>query len=307
MDLGDERRLQTIGRLQLLERVGDPALTALTRLAAYVTGARAAAVHILDDRYERRIAAAGAPLVDHPVADSLCREAVRSAVTILCSDATADPRFAYSSLVRGESPIRFYVAVPLRVDGGTVVGTLCAFDSEPRVIFGEQTALLEDVARQVETHIELVRIAGVAGEPAVLDPATGALSQVMLGDRLARALGRRDRDGRAVLVAVVDLADRAASNNGDRDDVLRALVTRLRDDARVQDTIGRLDGDRFALVAELPAPKAGRLMARMRRVLDADARPLPIGVVLAGPGDDASSVLRRAADAVDNARRRRFW
>ena len=56
------RRSDAIARLGVLERAGDPGLTALTRVAAYVTGARAGAIHVLDEFLQHRIAAVEAPL-----------------------------------------------------------------------------------------------------------------------------------------------------------------------------------------------------------------------------------------------------
>ena len=76
--------------LGLLERIGDPVLTALTRLARSITGAEGAAVHMFDAEYQRRIAAVGTPLVDHPEGDSMCRMVVRGGTRIVTNDATKD-------------------------------------------------------------------------------------------------------------------------------------------------------------------------------------------------------------------------
>lgn len=123
------RHTAAIARLGLLERAGDPALTGITRLACYVSGAAAAAVHVIDDTAQHRVAGAGAPLGNHPREDSMCRLVVDSKQRIVCADASADPRFSYSSHVRGDASVRFYASIPLRASDGLVFGTLCTFDT----------------------------------------------------------------------------------------------------------------------------------------------------------------------------------
>ncbi len=53
----DDRRAEVINRLGILGRIGDPALASHARLASYVSGGAAAAVHIFDERYQYRVAA----------------------------------------------------------------------------------------------------------------------------------------------------------------------------------------------------------------------------------------------------------
>ena len=132
-------RLAALAELGLLDRIGDPVLTALTRLAQSITGAEAAAVHVFDADYQRRIAAVGTPLVDYPAQDSMCRLVVQEGTRIVTNDATADPRFEYSSFVKDPlAPFRFYASVPLHSGGGVTVGTLCAFDTREREFSDQQ-------------------------------------------------------------------------------------------------------------------------------------------------------------------------
>ena len=84
------RRNDTISRLGVLRRAGDPGLTALTRLSSYISGAEAAAIHILDDTTQHRVAGIGAPLGRHPREDSMCRLVVDAGGRIVCADATRD-------------------------------------------------------------------------------------------------------------------------------------------------------------------------------------------------------------------------
>src|SRR5579863_41073 len=297
-------RLAVIAELGLLERIGDPVLTALTRLAQSVTGAEAAAVHIFDADHQHRIAAAGAPLADHPAEDSMCRLVVQSGTRIVTYDATADARFEYSSFVQDPvSPVRFYASVPLR-SGGVTVGTVCAFDTAERQVDEQQIARLEDLAEVARAHLELMRIATELGRAATLDPLTGTANRVIFDDRLAQALARRRRRGTPVMAAVLDFDDFKAINDthghGIGDAALQWVSRRLCDCVRSEDTVGRLGGDEFAVVAEVADHDFERLAQQLRRVADGFELPLSVsvGIVIANDHDNVATLLQRADEAM---------
>jgi diguanylate cyclase (GGDEF)-like protein len=300
----DEHRLAVVVELGLLDRIGDPVLTALTRLAQSITGAEAAAVHVFDAEYQRRIAAVGAPLVDHPVQDSMCRLVVQGGTRIVTRDATTDPRFEYSSFVKDpRAPVRFYASVPLH-SGGVTVGTLCAFDTQERELSNQQVTRLEDIAEVMRAHLELMRIATELGRAATLDPLTGAFNRVIFDDRLAQALARRRRRGTPVVAAVIDLDDFKAINDthghGCGDAALQWVARRLRDCVRSEDTVGRLGGDEFAVVAEVTDGDFDRLVRKLCRAADGFEPTLSVsvGAVIANDHDDVTTLLQRADQAM---------
>jgi diguanylate cyclase (GGDEF)-like protein len=310
--------LEAISRLGLLEREGDPALTALVRVASYVTGAVAAAVHVLDDVAQHRVAAVNAPLGEHPREDSMCRLVVDDEQRIVCADATEEPRLGYSSFVQGPEPVRFYASVPLRTADGAVVGTLCAWDTVARELSREQVTCFEDLAEQAVSRLELTRIARDLGTAATRDPLTGAVNRLLLNDRLAQMFARRRRHGGEVLVVLVDVDEFKTINDtyghdaGDR--VLVSVAHRLMDCTREQDTVARLGGDEFVVIAEAAdgdgsASIVERIEASLAAPVDLGATVYPVGVtigaVLAEPGDDVRLALERADRAMYERKPRR--
>jgi diguanylate cyclase (GGDEF)-like protein len=308
------RRNDAIARLGVLERAGDPALTGLTRLACFVTGAQAAAVHIIDAEHQNRVAATNAPLVAESRENSMCRLVVDSEQRIVCEDASTDPRFGYSSYVQGPDPVRFYASVPLTTADGTTVGTLCAFDTVPREITEEQTALLQDLADQVTSQIELTRLAVELGDVASHDPLTGAVNRLVLGDRLAQAFRRRQRSQGETFLALLDIDDFKTINDvyghDAGDEVLVEVAHRLRQRMRAEDTVARLGGDEFVVLAELVPTMNGDVAAEMTQRIEAalappilfGGEPRPVGVsvgcVLAEPGQGIRELLARADEAM---------
>jgi diguanylate cyclase (GGDEF)-like protein len=294
------RRLTAVASLGVLDRIGDPVLVSLTRLAQSVTGAGAAAIHIFDDLYQRRVAAAGAPLGDHPAQDSLCRLVVEDGTRIIRCDAVTEPRFGYSSFVAGDAPVRFYASLPLTVDGELTVGTLCAFDTVPRELGPEQLERLEDIAGLALAHLTLVKIATELSYEASVDGLTGASNRVMFEDRMAQGLARQRETGTDVLVAVIDLDhfktinDTYGHDQGDA--ALRWVATRLCDAVGPNGMVGRLGGDEFAVVSEVGVCGVHQQLEAIRQAAAgfAPAFSVSVGAAFAEPGDDVRTLLRRA-------------
>jgi diguanylate cyclase (GGDEF)-like protein len=316
-EASEQNRLRAIERVGAVDRIADPALQGLARIAAYVTGASAAAVHIIDGRLQRRIAAYGAPLEDVPRHESMCRLVVENGEPIVTADATGEERFDYSPFVTGPGAVRFYASVPLRTQGGEIIGTVCAFDEEPIELPPEGAGLLEDLAMQATTHLDLMALVSELGDAATQDSLTGAANRLILNDRLAHHLARRRRHGEFLVVAAVDI-DRFKAVN-DRyghaagDAVLREAARRLAASVRAEDTVARVGGDEFIVVAELgvdglPADSfATRLTEALDRPVSFSGTQLPcratVGAVLAGRGDSATDLLRRADAAMYKRKR----
>jgi diguanylate cyclase (GGDEF)-like protein len=308
----DARRLDAIARLGVLQRAGDPLLTGVTRLAAFIAGSDAAAIHVFDAEYQHRVAAHRAALGPHPREDAMCRLVVEDEQRIVCADATLDGRFGYSSFVAGPTPVRFYVSLPLVTSAGTVIGSLCAFDTAARDVTEQQLTLLDELASQAAAHFELRQIAAELGQAAAHDPLTGAVNRLMLGDRLAQAGARRLRREGHLLVVVIDidafkqLNDELGHAAGD--EVLVCVAQRLMGSLRAEDTVARLGGDEFVVLAEIAeeAEAAAIVEQRIATILAEPMRvagrsrhvSISLGAVLAEPGEDVAALVARADAAM---------
>ncbi len=152
---------------------------------------------------------------------------------------------------------------------------------------------------------------------ALHDPLTGLPNRVLLLDRLGQACARLRRSGGRLLVMFVDLDRFKAVNDTwgheTGDDLLVQVARRLDQALRPDDTVARLGGDEFVVVCpEVPDPAIRAELPR--RLLEAVARPVPlgyvtvrvtasIGVAEAGEEADPGDVLRRADTAMYRAKR----
>jgi signal transduction histidine kinase len=119
-------------------------LTELARLASTALDAPVAAVHLVDDREVRVLAAVGAPAGGvFPRAQLMCDEVISRGEVLVLPD-VGGSRFAGNPL-----GARFYAGLPLRVDElAAPVATFCVMDHRARRLGGAQRRTLELLARQ---------------------------------------------------------------------------------------------------------------------------------------------------------------
>jgi diguanylate cyclase (GGDEF)-like protein len=110
------------------------------------------------------------------------------------------------------------------------------------------------------------------------DSLTDLANRALFNDRARHALARARRDGGSLAVLFIDLDDFKVVNDslghGAGDRLLREVAGRLRGCLREHDTVGRLDGDEFAILAEDTDLATARVLAE--RVLATLAAPFPL-------------------------------
>ena len=143
------------------------------------------------------------------------------------------------------------------------------------------------------------------------DPLTGLANERTVGRMLELELARAGRQGSEVSLAVFDIDDfRATNREGGSetgDQVLRHVAAVLAESVRLVDTVGRIGGDEFVLIAP---GSAGAVVAQ--RVIDGIAALPPVGgrvvTVSAGvarfptDGTDAQTLIGAATEGLARAR-----
>ena len=147
-------RLEELRRCLVLESSAEQAYDDITRLLMTALGVPMVMVSLLDEDRDWFKSVVGTSLHESPASTSFCDAFFHgSQSVILAEDTRLDPRFAGHPLVCGEPHVRFYAAARLEINGQTV-GTLCAYDFQPRQISAEQVAQLKSLA---ESAMDLLR------------------------------------------------------------------------------------------------------------------------------------------------------
>jgi diguanylate cyclase (GGDEF)-like protein len=197
--------------------------------------------------------------------------------------------------------------LPLLVSNAGVeesVGAIGLGWPAPRVLDGAERETLTGLASLAALAIDRARLASTAAERsewfermAHTDPLTGLANERTIGRILELELVRAARQTSEVSFAMFDIDDfRATNAEGGHeagDDVLRRVAAVLAESVRLVDTVGRIGGDEFVLVAP---GSAGTMVAQ--RILDGIAALPAIG---GRPITVSAGVARFPADGSDSA------
>lgn len=186
-------------------------------------------------------------------------------------------------------------------------------DVHPAELIARVQAQLQLKALRDELELknrELARLARV-------DSLTGIANRLAFMEGLAQEGSRSARDGGGLAVCIVDVDyfkqvnDSYGHAAGDK--VLAEVADRLNSQVRVYDLTARLGGDEFGLLFTSTAPDDALALAeRCRRVISREpvdfegeriAISTSIGLACGPGGGDSTELLRRADDALFEAKR----
>ena len=175
---------------------------------------------------------------------------------------------------------------------------------------GELRARVEVGRRMVEMQAALIESRRVLAHQATYDSLTGLLNRWAILERLREELARAERDGSLLAIGMCDIDhfklvnDTYGHQTGD--DVLSGFAQILREVPRVYDSVGRMGGEEFLVIAPMKAGTGGiSLFERIcRRVAESEiatrSGPLSvtmsIGVACLADGNTVEAILE-AADA----------
>lgn len=281
----------------------DTALTAILASGVAALGPTAAAIFLADpDRAGLQLAATIG--LDDDMAAALAETAQNETNAYATVAAGRAPAYDVGSTgPDGAAVIGSYV--PLVIGAGgveTVLGVLGVTWPAPHATSEEDRSFIDSLASLAALATDRVRHTSSAAERsewfermAHTDPLTGIANERTVARVLELELARAGRQGGEVSLALFDIDDFRSANASDGhlvgDDILRRVAAVLAESVRLVDTVGRIGGDEFVLVAP---GAAGAVVAK--RVQDGIAA-LP---AVAGRAVSVSAgVARFPADAGD--------
>lgn len=133
----EEKRLEALRILEILDSEPEPEFDEITRLAADLFDAPIVAVSLIDAIRQWFKSSVGLSECETSRDVAFCDYTIRKDEVLVILDATKDPRFASNPFVTGNAHIRFYAGAPIRF-GEVLVGALCVIDTEPRAEFSDR-------------------------------------------------------------------------------------------------------------------------------------------------------------------------
>lgn len=138
----DERRLQALRELLILDTPGEERFDRVVRFAAEEFDMPIVLLSLVDAKRQWFKARVGMQACQTDRESSFCGHAITRPEILVVEDALQDERFHDNPMVLGPPHIRFYAGAPLQLPGGAIVGTLCLIAREPHRLDATDLAIL---------------------------------------------------------------------------------------------------------------------------------------------------------------------
>ena len=155
----EERRLDALHALGILDTDPDPAFDAITKKVTKQLDVPISTVSIIDKDREWYKSCQGLDVWEGPRDASFCGWALVAKSIFIVEDTLKDDRFKDNPYVTGAPHIRFYAGVALYDRASQLpIGVLCAKDTKPRSMSLEQIDALLALGREAEHLINSQRL-----------------------------------------------------------------------------------------------------------------------------------------------------
>jgi diguanylate cyclase (GGDEF)-like protein len=260
-------RLDALRALNILDTSPEERFDRLTRLAKRLFGVPIALISLVDADRQWFKSCQGLSVSETRRDVSFCGHAILGDGILMVPDALLDERFHDNPLVVNDPRIRFYAGCPLKVANGSMLGTLCLIDVQPRTMDRDDLQLLRDLTRTAEQEIAALQLATM-DELTMLSNRRGFMA---LGQHAINLCTRRMERPASLLYFDLDgfktINDRLGHAEGDR--ALVAFAGLLMKTFRDSDVVGRLGGDEFVvLMTDSADAECDVAVKRLQRAVD---------------------------------------
>ena len=262
----EEVRLKALRSLNVLDTPSEERFDRLTRLAKRMFNVPIALVSLVDENRQWFKSCIGLDVSETPRDISFCGHAILGNEIFIIPDATKDERFSDNPLVLNEPYIRFYAGCPLRYLDGSMLGTLCIIDTQPRVLNKEDLEALKDLAELAEHELMAVQLA-------TLDELTKISNRRGFIKLAQHGLDICARHNISASIVFFDLNEFKSINDtfghAEGNAALIAFSDQIKNSFRDSDVFGRLGGDEFAvLLTDTSLEPAEKTISRFRNSIE---------------------------------------
>ena len=151
----ENRRLQLLHSLEILDTPVDELYDDITRIAASLTNSKTALITFVDEKRVWLKSRVGGTRTEVKREDSFCQYTIAGDGLFEIEDTLKNDAFKNNPLVTSEPKWRHYAGVPLQIEEGINVGTLCVLGTRPAKLSESEATTLTFLAKMV---VHLIRL-----------------------------------------------------------------------------------------------------------------------------------------------------
>ncbi|MEO8206409.1 MAG: adenylate/guanylate cyclase domain-containing protein [Chthoniobacterales bacterium] len=159
----EEGRMRALKGLRILDTPPEERFDRIVQLAAKLFGMPIAYVALLDGDRQWFKSREGLCEEQTDRGISFCTYTILQDEPMIILDTHENERFKSNPMVTGDPFARFYAGVPIAVEDGHNVGTLCLMDHKPRDFSEHDTHVLKELAALVKQQFELIDLVELQG------------------------------------------------------------------------------------------------------------------------------------------------
>lgn len=164
----EKERISALHRYEILDTAANPSFDNITRLASQLLNVPVSLISFVDQDRIWSISHHGSDIQQYERIEGFCSTAILEFKPYIVNDASIDPRCDHHPMVKQHPGVRFYVGIPLTVEGKYNLGTLCIIDFKPRELSDhelEALILLSKMAIDaIASHVQSIEIAALNAE-----------------------------------------------------------------------------------------------------------------------------------------------
>ncbi len=154
----EAKRLEALHKLHLLDTPPEERFDRLVNLTRLIFKVPIAYISMVEAEYQWFKSVKGLSFKQTPRNISFCQYPILFMEPLIVPDALDDERFRDNPLVINAPHVRFYAGVPIILNGGYPVATICIMDLEPRNFSAEELEILQEISGLVKREFELTEI-----------------------------------------------------------------------------------------------------------------------------------------------------
>ena len=152
----EEERLVALESYAIMDTLPEEEYDAITRIASEICGTPISIITLIDGKRQWFKSKVGLEATETPREYAYCAHGILTPdEPLIVNNAFEDERFADNPLATGDPHVEFYAGVPLVTPEGLALGSLCVIDTQPREIAKEKIEVLQILAKQVVSLLEL--------------------------------------------------------------------------------------------------------------------------------------------------------
>ncbi len=203
----EQSQLACLYRYDILDSEAEADIDEIVQLASQVCEAPISMISLIDDHRQWFKAKLGVEPRETARDPAFCTHALWQEEIMEVPDAMRDERFYDNPFVTGTPGIRFYAGMPLTMEDGSRLGTLCVIDRQPRQLTDEQRNCLRILGKQVVHLLELrLKVKELNATLKIVEAQRAELQKLnTAGHQLLSDIGHDLRGPLATLTSLLDL------------------------------------------------------------------------------------------------------